>query len=169
MLALKAILAQSDRISVLVFDEIDANIGGRMGTIIGTKLRKLTAPAPGTAPGAAPGAAPGRSSGKSPGKSAAAIKSEIRNPKSKIFSPSPAATHQILCITHLPQIAAYADRHFRIAKEVAGQGQNKSTHTSVSVLTGDSRIDELAEMLAGKNATPTSRKQAQEMLKLATA
>ena len=73
MLALKGILAQSDRISVLVFDEIDANVGGRLGSVIGNKLREL------------------------------------------------AAHHQVLCITHLPQIASYADRHLTVRKEVAGE------------------------------------------------
>src|SRR5207237_5470878 len=63
MLALKGILASSDRVSVLVFDEIDANVGGRLGSVIGSKLRGL------------------------------------------------ATHHQVLCITHLPQIASYADRH----------------------------------------------------------
>ncbi|CAA9422280.1 MAG: DNA repair protein RecN, partial [uncultured Phycisphaerae bacterium] len=72
MLALKGILAQSDRVSVLVFDEIDANVGGRLGSIIGNKLRAL------------------------------------------------AAHHQVLCITHLPQIASYGDRHLTVRKEVVG-------------------------------------------------
>src|SRR5205085_6170693 len=63
MLALKGILAGGERVSVLVFDEIDANVGGRLGSVIGSKLRKL------------------------------------------------AARHQVLCITHLPQIASFADRH----------------------------------------------------------
>jgi DNA repair protein RecN (Recombination protein N) len=112
MLALKSILAHCDRISVLVFDEIDANIGGRMGSVIGDKLRDL------------------------------------------------ASHHQVLCITHLPQIAAYAEHHLRIAKRVA-KGQ---TRTEVHVLVDDQRVDELADMLAGKKRTATTRKQAQEML-----
>ncbi len=115
MLALKSILAQSDRISVLVFDEVDANIGGRMGSIIGQKLRQL------------------------------------------------AAHHQVLCITHLPQIAAFADHHLKIAKQV-DQGQ---TRTAVEPLNTDRRVDELAEMLTGKHATKTTRKQARELLNLA--
>ena len=126
MLALKSILAQSDRISVLVFDEIDANIGGRMGTIIGTKLRRLAHP---------------------------------QNP-----SESTPGTHQVICITHLPQIAVFAHRHFRIAKEVSGKGAGKETRTTVAALEGKQRIEELAEMLAGKDVTPTTRKQVSEML-----
>lgn len=121
MLALKSILADSDRISVLVFDEIDANIGGRMGTVIGEKLRSLA-------------------------------------------NSSADGAHQILCITHLPQIAAYADRHLHITKQVDGKGKDRQTQTTVLVLEGDARVNELAEMLAGKDATATTRKQIQEML-----
>jgi DNA repair protein RecN (Recombination protein N) len=118
MLALKSIFAQSDRISVLVFDEIDANIGGRMGTVIGQKLRRLA-----------------RDGGQ-----------------------------QVLCITHLPQIAAFADRHLRIAKAVTGKGKSRRTATSVEPLDGQSRIAELAEMLAGSGASATTQEQAREML-----
>ncbi|MCC7409084.1 MAG: DNA repair protein RecN [Phycisphaeraceae bacterium] len=132
MLAIKSILAGNDRVSVLVFDEIDANIGGRMGTVIGRKLHALTGD----------GAAPKPKRGKP------AQKSSQR--------------HQVLCITHLPQIAAFADRHFRIRKDV--DGPRKQTRTSVEVLTGDPRVDELAEMLAGKNVTKTTRLQAEELL-----
>lgn len=129
MLALKSILAQSDRISVLVFDEIDANIGGRMGTVIGDKLRALCH---------------GRKTAK-----------------------KPAIGQQVLCITHLPQIAAYADRHFRIAKTVSDKGKSRSTVTTVTQLEGPQRIDELAEMLAGTGASSTTRKQVEEMLEAA--
>lgn len=115
MLALKSILARSDRISVLVFDEVDANIGGRMGSVIGEKLRGL------------------------------------------------ADHHQVLCITHLPQIAAYADHHMRISKGV----ESGRTRTQVEPLHDDRRIDELAEMLAGKGHSATTRKQAEEMLNAA--
>jgi DNA repair protein RecN (Recombination protein N) len=112
MLALKGILAQSDRISVLVFDEIDANVGGRLGSIIGNKLRGL------------------------------------------------AGHHQVLCITHLPQIASYADRHLTVRKEVA-QG---ATKTKVRTMEGPERLQELAEMIGGQRITDTTRAQAQELL-----
>ena len=115
MLALKSILAQADRVSVLVFDEIDANIGGRMGTVIGDKLRAL------------------------------------------------ASQHQVLCITHLPQIAAFADHHLKLAKS-SSEGQ---TRTDIHVLIDKQRIDELAEMLAGKSRSATTRKQAKELLAMA--
>ena len=146
MLALKSILsggattgagdasggtASGGGISVLVFDEIDANIGGRLGSVIGNKLRALALPAE---PPAARGSAP-----------------KMRG-------------HQVLCITHLPQIAAYADRHFHIVKQVVGTGKAKTTKTTVGVLEGDARVEELAEMMAGTKVTPTSRKQAKELL-----
>lgn len=112
MLALKGILARSDRISVLVFDEIDANVGGRLGSIIGNKLRHL------------------------------------------------ATHHQVLCITHLPQIASYADRHLAVRKQVAGN----NTATTVRVAGGPERTQELAEMIGGQRITDTTRAQAQELL-----
>ena len=140
MLALKSILAHSDRISVLVFDEIDSNIGGRMGTVIGRKLRELAGGISGL-------------NGKSKGKKREAGGSGASDGK-----------HQILCITHLPQIAAFADRHMRIAKTVAGKGDAKQTRTTVTRLDGSQRIEELAEMLAGKEVTPSTRKTVEEML-----
>jgi DNA repair protein RecN (Recombination protein N) len=132
MLALKGILAHSDRISVLVFDEIDANIGGRLGSVIGQKLRALAA------------GETTRSGGKAP--------------------PDAAGTHQVLCITHLPQIAALADRHLRIEKTVTGGGRSRQTRTTVTLLQGAARVDELAAMMAGKAATATTRRQARELL-----
>lgn len=112
MLAMKSILAQTDRISVLVFDEVDANIGGRLGTVIGGKLRKL------------------------------------------------AEHHQVLCITHLPQIAACAEHHLKISKTIS-EGQ---TRTTVQPLADDARVEEIADMLAGKGRTATTMKQAKELL-----
>lgn len=122
MLALKSIFAGSDRISVLVFDEIDANIGGRLGSVIGRKLRDLAG----------------------------------------------GESHQVLCITHLPQIAAFGHRHLRIAKTVEGAGRSKQTRTTVTTLAGDARVEELSEMMAGKDITATTRKQAKELLKTAS-
>jgi DNA repair protein RecN (Recombination protein N) len=116
MLALKGILAQGDRVSVLVFDEIDANVGGRLGSIIGEKLRKL------------------------------------------------ASRHQVLCITHLPQIASFADRHITVRKVVAAG----KTAASVRAIAGDERVEELAEMIGGQRITATTRAQAKELLESAT-
>jgi DNA repair protein RecN (Recombination protein N) len=117
MLALKGILASSDRVSVLVFDEIDSNVGGRLGSVIGSKLRSL------------------------------------------------AQSHQVLCITHLPQIASYADRHLTVRKEVVGD----QTTTTVRSMDGDVRVEELAEMIGGHRITETTRAQARELLDAARA
>ncbi len=122
MLALKSVLSGHGRISVLVFDEVDANIGGRLGSVIGRKLREL---------------AGGHGSG---------------------------AAQQVLCITHLPQIAAFGNRHLRIIKHVEGVGKNAATATRVERLDGKARITELAEMMAGSEVTPTARKQARELV-----
>lgn len=117
MLALKGVLAQGDRVSVLVFDEIDANVGGRLGSVIGNKLRKL------------------------------------------------AGHHQVLCITHLPQIASYGDRHLTVRKQVNGN----QTTTTVRTMDGDERLQELAEMIGGQRITDTTRAQAKELLEAAQA
>ncbi|MEM7624739.1 MAG: DNA repair protein RecN [Planctomycetota bacterium] len=136
MLAIKSVLAtkgNGQRISVLVFDEIDANIGGRLGSVIGSKLRALA-------------------------------KRQAAGNSNAVADPS---NHQILCITHLPQIAAFADRHFHIVKTVMGTGKAKQTKTTVGTLHGDARVNELAEMMAGSKVTATSRKQAEELLSAA--
>ena len=112
MLVLKGILAQGDRVSVLVFDEIDSNVGGRLGSVIGNKLRAL------------------------------------------------AASHQVLCITHLPQIASYADRHFTVRKEVV----DGKTESQVRPMLGGERLQEIAEMIGGQRITDTTRAQAQELI-----
>ena len=116
MLALKQVLAAGDRISVLVFDEIDANVGGRLGSVIGGKLRQL------------------------------------------------ARHHQVLCITHLPQIAAHADRHLTVRK---AQGKD-ATVSTVDVMEGDARIEELAEMMSGEKITDNARTQARELIEVAS-
>ncbi len=71
-----------------------------------------------------------------------------------------AAGHQVLCISHLPQIAAFADAHFRIAKRQVGD----RTLSSVEPIADEARIDELAAMLDGVPVTPASRANAREML-----
>ena len=95
MLALKSVLCLADETPTLIFDEIDAGIGGRQGAVVGRKLWRLT------------------------------------------------PEHQVLCVTHLPQLAAYSDMHFRVAKAVAGQ----RTVTGIELLDGEGRIAELAAML----------------------
>lgn len=115
MLAIKSILAAGDRVSVLVFDEIDANIGGRLGAVVGRKMRDLA-----------------RRGG-----------------------------HQVLCITHLPQLAAFGDNHLHIEKHV----EKGVTRTTVTALGGENRVNELAAMLAGHdNISKASLTQAGELL-----
>ncbi|MEI6563850.1 MAG: DNA repair protein RecN [bacterium] len=114
MLAVKAVLADHDSIPVLVFDEIDANVGGAMGTAIGTKLDKV------------------------------------------------GHHHQVLCITHLPQVAVYGKTHFAVGKEVVGG----RTRTLISRLDQEARVEEVARMLGGRDLTSVTLKHAKEMLKL---
>ncbi len=125
MLAIKTLIATSRRgftdatrrppsaaAPGLIFDEVDAGIGGRVADVVGRKLRTL------------------------------------------------GSAFQVLCITHLPQIAAYADAHFQIEKRVA-RGR---TTTTVTPLTTDGRITELARMLGGEAVTDGLRRSAREML-----
>ncbi len=110
MLALKNVLARADQIPTLIFDEIDSGIGGRVGTVVGAKLRSL------------------------------------------------AHQHQVLCITHLPQLAAFGEQHYRVQKQV-DEGR---THTIVEVIDGETRLQELAQMMGG--VSEGTRKSASELL-----
>ena len=98
MLAIKASLAAQDAIPLLVFDEIDANVGGEIANAVGAKMQKLS------------------------------------------------DDHQVLCITHLPQVAAVATSHFVVTKEVTG-GRTRSRLRHVA---GEARRQEIARMLGGK-------------------
>jgi len=113
MLAIKRALMKVDPVPVLIFDEIDAQIGGRLGTVIGKKLKEV------------------------------------------------AEHRQVLLITHLPQIAAFAETHLKIAK-IVDKGRTKTT---VEPLTAKSRIEELAHMMAGDAMTDAALKHAKEMIK----
>lgn len=112
MLAVKSLMADRDRVAVLVFDEVDQGIGGAVGEEVGALLRDL--------------------GGK----------------------------RQVLCITHLPLIAACAERQLQVAKAVV-RGR---TSTTVAPLTDAERVDEIARLLAGARATETTRTQARELL-----
>jgi DNA repair protein RecN (Recombination protein N) len=112
MLAIKSILAREDQIPTLIFDEVDAGIGGKTAKIVGEKLRHI------------------------------------------------ARSHQVFCITHLPQIASHGDQHYRIAKSV--QADHTTTH--IQPLSFAERIEEIARMSGGKEITATTRKHAEEML-----
>jgi DNA repair protein RecN (Recombination protein N) len=67
---------------------------------------------------------------------------------------------QVLCVTHLPQVAAFADTHFRVVKT----GDAKSVRAAVETLTGPARVEELARMLSGKATTAKTRAHAKELL-----
>ena len=112
VLALKAILAEKGSVETLVFDEVDAGIGGSVAEAVGKKLSKL------------------------------------------------ARYHQIICITHLPQIAKFGDNHFRITKNVS----HGRTITSINPLNEKDRIKEIARMLGGMEITKTTLDHAREML-----
>ncbi len=112
MLATKSVLASHDRIPVLVFDEVDANVGGEMGHAIGTKLSRV------------------------------------------------AENHQVLCITHLPQVAVHGKTHFVVAKEV----RDDRTRTSIAAVEKTEREEEVARMLGGLKKTSVTLQHAREML-----
>jgi DNA repair protein RecN (Recombination protein N) len=100
---------------LLVFDEVDAGIGGRTANAVGAQLHQL------------------------------------------------AAERQVLCITHLPQVAAHADRHFRIAKD----GGGAAAVTTVTQLRRDELVEELVRMLGADDADRAARRHARELLKAA--
>lgn len=115
MLALKVILAQSDRIGTLVFDEIDIGIGGRVAESVGQKLNGLS------------------------------------------------RSHQVLCITHLHQVACWGDAHLTVAK----QALHGRTVTQISQLDSEGRVQEIARMLAGETVDELAVTHAREMLRRA--
>ncbi len=111
MLALKTVLAAEDEIPVLVFDEVDANVGGETANTVGEKMKQI------------------------------------------------AAKRQVLCITHLPQVAAPADAHYVVTKQVsAGR-----TISEIHLLGKKERVTELARMLGGQSEA--ARKHAEALLK----
>ena len=118
MLALKTVLGRADETPTLIFDEIDQGIGGRVGGTVGRKLWELTR-----------GAEERRSGG-------------AEEPSTLNLQPSTVG-HQVLCITHLPQLAAYADAHFHVSKHITGE----RTLTEVSILADEARVAELAQMM----------------------
>jgi DNA repair protein RecN (Recombination protein N) len=114
MLALEVALAGADPVPTMVFDEVDAGVGGRAAVEIGRRLARL------------------------------------------------AARHQVIVVTHLPQVAAYADRHLVVDKSARDGGG--PTRSRVRTLAESDRIVELARMLAGLDDTDTGRAHAEELL-----
>ena len=115
MLAIKTILAASEDVPSMVFDEVDAGIGGRVADAVGHKLRQT------------------------------------------------AAGRQVLCVTHLAPIAAYAEHHLLVDKRVA----KGATKTTVTALDAGGQVEEIARMLGGERITDASRRHARELLKVA--
>jgi DNA repair protein RecN (Recombination protein N) len=117
MLALEVVLAHANPVPALVFDEVDAGVGGRAAIEIGRRLARL------------------------------------------------ATSHQVIVVTHLPQVAAYADRHLMVRMGTDGE----VTASGVRTLTSAERVTELARMLAGMESTDTGRAHAEELLTAASA
>jgi DNA repair protein RecN (Recombination protein N) len=113
LLALKSVASLDQPGKTLVFDEVDAGIGGRVAEVVGRKLKAI------------------------------------------------AARHQVLCVTHLPQIASLADRHYAVRKRVV----KERTLTEVVALEGEERVDEVARMLGGQTITDAARRHAREMVR----
>lgn len=112
MLALESVLRRADLIPTLIFDEVDAGIGGAVAEVVGRKLKHVS------------------------------------------------ASHQVLVVTHLPQVASLGDRHFRVEKHVA-EGR---TATRIDVLEEEERVEEIARMGTGLEITDAAREHAREML-----
>jgi DNA repair protein RecN (Recombination protein N) len=112
-LAISVIAATATPVQTLIFDEVDAGIGGAVADVVGRRLKQL---------------------------------GQIR---------------QVLCVTHLPQVAAHADRHLVVAKT---QGPDQRPVSSVVPLDRAGRVEELARMLGGQQITDTTRKHARELL-----
>jgi DNA repair protein RecN (Recombination protein N) len=150
MLALKTVLGRADETPTLIFDEIDQGIGGRVGATVGKKLRGLARGQPVLAK---PGGTGGRGQetgdrrqGSGGSVSWPVVQERLAEPGSAEGQPSAAnnrPSHQVLCITHLPQLAAHGDVHFHVAKRVTGG----RTLTGVQKLDGESRVAELARMM----------------------
>ncbi|KZF12170.1 MAG: DNA repair protein RecN [Rhodococcus sp. (in: high G+C Gram-positive bacteria)] len=118
MLALEVVLAGSDKGATMVFDEVDAGVGGRAAVEVGRRLARL------------------------------------------------ARTHQVIVVTHLPQVAAFADTHLVVDKADAKKG---AANSGVKSLSSSERVVELARMLAGLDDTETGRAHAEELLATARA
>ena len=111
MLAVKSTLAGQDTVGLLVFDEIDANVGGEIAHTVGAKMRSL------------------------------------------------GERHQVLCITHLPQVAAAAQSQCVVTKEF----RDERTHSRLTAVEGEARVEEIARMLGGKSESALAH--ARELLK----
>jgi DNA repair protein RecN (Recombination protein N) len=114
-LAIQVITAKAAAVPTLIFDEVDAGIGGAVAEVVGRNLRSL------------------------------------------------GVRRQVLCVTHLPQVAAQAEHQWSVAKTTA----DAVTRSRVAVLDETARVEEIARMLGGVEITATTRKHAAEMLRAA--
>jgi DNA repair protein RecN (Recombination protein N) len=113
MLAMKRIFAEETLVKTLIFDEVDAGIGGGIAEIVGRKLKEIS------------------------------------------------RHHQVFCITHLPQIACFADTHYKVTKKESGG----RTYVEVQRLSEEERLEEVARMLGGLKITGKTIDHAREMLR----
>jgi DNA repair protein RecN (Recombination protein N) len=119
VLAVKKTLADQDRVPLLVFDEIDAEIGGRLGLAVGKKLFEV------------------------------------------------ARHHQVVIVTHLAPVAAFAQQHFRVDKEVGGAAGDERTRSFVRQLAGKDVAQELAAMATGDGDDAAALRQARRLVEKA--
>ena len=149
MLALKTVLSRADETPTLIFDEIDQGIGGRVGATVGLKLYKLTVARLGS-PQAARLGSPQAAQLDAP-QAAQLDAPQAAQPDSAQATDGDAIEHQVLCVTHLPQLAGYGDRHFKVEKQVVPstdpEQSEQRTVTGIRRLEGDARVEELAQML----------------------
>jgi DNA repair protein RecN (Recombination protein N) len=113
VLVLKKILAGNYHVPTLLFDEVDAGIGGAIAEAVGVKLKEIS------------------------------------------------ESHQVLCITHLPQIACFGKYHYSVSKVM----RNGRAVTCVELLDDKARLNEISRMLGGKNISEKTRIHASEMLR----
>lgn len=140
MLALKSVLTHADATPTLIFDEIDQGIGGRVGSVVGQKLWMLTG---------------------NQGVNGLANTTPKKGKKRDV-PPLPTVAHQVLCITHLPQLAAFGDQHFTVNKRVIIDSGEERTSTVVQQLDASHRIEELMQMLGA--SSEAGRRSVEEML-----
>lgn len=155
MLALKSVLTHADATPTLIFDEIDQGIGGRVGSVVGQKLWMLTSGQPQNVNGTNRVADPSKPKRAKRGKSQ-------NKTSTQLLEASTPISHQVLCITHLPQLAAFGDQHFTVNKRVVTEQGKERTSTVVNQLDDDHRIEELMQMLGA--SSDAGRRSVEEML-----
>ncbi|MFN8495557.1 MAG: DNA repair protein RecN [Caldilineaceae bacterium] len=159
MLALKSVLTHADATPTLIFDEIDQGIGGRVGATVGQKLWMLTGQMP--QPLDDKPVANGKKGGKV--KASEPVDSKPGNPG---IADSAPVMHQVLCITHLPQLAAFGDQHFTVNKRILAVNGEERTSTVVRKLDEAARLEELVQMLGATGEA--GRKSVEEMMEEAS-